>query len=218
MPTGLADEQPQQTHSGNNSQSVCALDRCTDLFKYCPQPLLYFSVFIIIRSLPCFAHLTSKCVLRWLRLCRFLFITHLRIHCITPSPCDILLILPFIPSTPPSYSCFLSVTPVLGARGWRCQDARKLWFTYLCLCLLAIMVELRQRAQQGLCQCGTLVCHQDAWMHILTECWMSVCEKHVQSCVWCTMVSCEFHIVHTVNLNGCLYVPNDHNSLSVRGI
>lgn len=186
MPTGLAGEQQQRTHSGNNSQSICALDRYTDLFKYCPQPLLYFSVSIIIRSLPCFAHLTSKCFLPRLRFYCFMFITHLSIHCITPSPCNIFLILPFIP--PPLTIIFLLFicSPSPQSSGVSCQDARKLWFTYLCLCPLAKMVELRQRAQQGLCQCRKLVCHQDAWMHILTEYWTSVCGVTYKTCtVWC---------------------------------
>lgn len=40
--------QPHWAHSGNNLQSICALERHTGSFKYCPQPLLYFSVSIII--------------------------------------------------------------------------------------------------------------------------------------------------------------------------
>lgn len=48
-PAGLAGKQLRWAHSGNNSQSICALDRHADSFKYCPQPLLHFSVSIIIR-------------------------------------------------------------------------------------------------------------------------------------------------------------------------
>lgn len=88
-------------------------------------------------------------------------------------------------------------SPSPQSSGVSCQDARKLWFTYLCLCPLAIMVELRQRAQQGLCQCRKLVCHQDAWMHILTEYWMSVCGVTYKTCtVWCLV--CVLHTSFTL--------------------
>lgn len=117
MPTGLAGEPPQWTHSGNNSQSICALDRYTDLFKYCPQPLLYFSVSIIIRSLPALLTWPLKASRHGCFYC-FLFITHLCIHRITPSPSNNFLMQAFISPTPLSYSYYLSVHPILRAQGW----------------------------------------------------------------------------------------------------
>ena len=51
------------------------------------------------------------------------------------------------------------------------------------------MLELRQRSQWGLCQCRKLVCHHNAWMHILTEYWMNMCRVtciiHAQSSFFC---------------------------------
>lgn len=48
-----------------------------------------------------------------------------------------------------------------------------------------IKLELRRRSQLGLCQRRKLVCHQDVWVHILTEYRMNVCRVtciiHVQS-------------------------------------
>lgn len=52
---------------------------------------------------------------------------------------------------------------------------------------LAIILELRQRSQRGLCQCRKLVCNQDAWVNILTECWMNACR-----------VTCIIHVLSFV--------------------
>lgn len=107
--------------------------------------------------------------------CYFLFIAHLRIFCITPSPPNNVL-MAFISLT-------ISVNLIHGAQG---RDASMPENLSLFVAPGKLMLELRKGAQEGWCQCRTLVCRQGAMMHLLTEYWMNVCTciKHVQSSIF----------------------------------
>lgn len=193
VPIGLAGKQFQWAHSGNNSQSICALDRHADSFKYCPQPLLYSSVCIIICISPLLCSLDLP-VLPAMTIFTFVFYFTLSLICVFSASLlhlQIIIrpILPFIsPHFPHTVAIYLFIQSTESS-GVGCQDARKHRFTYLCLWPLAIMSKLRRSAQQGLCQCRKLVCHQDAWMHTLTEYWMNMCRVtciiHAESSVFC---------------------------------
>lgn len=124
----------------------------TDSFKYCPQLLLHFSVSILIHISPVLCYL-DLLMLSAMNASTFLSTaTHFCIHSITPSPSNNYFISVISPNRL-SYLYYLlfSQSSELGGD--------LLPFTYLCLWPLAIMLGLRQRSHQGLCQCWKLVCH-----------------------------------------------------------
>lgn len=116
----------------------------TDSFKYCPQPLLHFSVFILIYtvSLPCFAILTSSFFFTTTASTFLCTETHFCIHSVTPSPSNDYLISVISPNLLSYlYYLFFSESSELGGD--------LLSFTDLCLWPLAIMLGLRQRSHHG---------------------------------------------------------------------
>lgn len=151
----------------------------TDSFKYCPQPLLHLSVSILIHisPLPCSLDLpmrtamTASTSLFFLMHCdSFLHSQH---HSIIIWSLSFLL--------PLSHTCAIYLFS--QSQGWVAQMPRSSDLrTFACG---PIKLELRRRSQLGLCQRRKLVCHQDVWVHILTEYRMNVCRVtciiHVQS-------------------------------------